>query len=478
MSTESKPIIIWDDSRAEAQNNCACSEIGTYEENILGKKVNQRWQQAKQTISQPVADGYTLFINPLAQSGPVLLNDAGVKVFDKFVNPQPLEEDIARKLAELGLLQPIDWPDFLESRPAQMLTAWLHITNACNLRCSYCYINKSNEAMDETTAKAAIEAIIRSAIQHNYSTVKLKYAGGEATLNFHLLKTVHEYAEALALQNNLVLIGVVLSNGVSLTNAMLDYIREHKLTLMISLDGSQAEHDKQRIFLNGVGSYDYVMRGVERAIAKGVQPHLSITVTEESVHGLSEAVAFALKHQLLFNVNFYRQHTMVKVHDDMKAEDDRLIAALLSAFEIIKANPPKASVIGTLVDRSNFAGLHQHSCGAGHDYLVIDHQGGVASCQMEIEESISTVYADDPLLQIRRKATGFQNLAVEEKEGCRTCEWRYWCAGGCPLLTYRVTGRNDIKSPYCNVYKEIYPELMQVEGLRLLRWQPQVFPVA
>ena len=63
-----------------------------------------------------------------------------------------------------------------------------------------------------------------------------------------------------------------------------------------------------------------------------------------------------------------------------------------------------------------------------------------------------------------------QNLAVEEKEGCRTCEWRYWCAGGCPLVTYKVTGRNDVKSPNCNIYKALFPAALRLEALRLLKY--------
>lgn len=39
---------------------------------------------------------------------------------------------------------------------------------------------------------------------------------------------------------------------------------------------------------------------------------------------------------------------------------------------------------------------------------------------------------------------GIQNLPVEEKEGCRTCEWKYWCTGGCSLATHRATGRYDV----------------------------------
>lgn len=62
-----------------------------------------------------------------------------------------------------------------------------------------------------------------------------------------------------------------------------------------------------------------------------------------------------------------------------------------------------------------------------------------------------------------------RNLSVESKEGCRHCEFRYRCSGGCPLETYRSTGRWDVQSPNCRIYKTLYPHALRLEGLRLLK---------
>jgi uncharacterized protein len=412
-----------------------------------------------------------LIFNPLGFAGPVVLNEPAHAILDSFNRPGPLANSTAQQLAELGLLQPQGVLQTLPDHQPDALTAWLHVTNACNLRCVYCYIDKTDEAMDEATGKAAVEAVFRSAVKHGFQTVKLKYAGGEATLNFELVKTLHLYAQEQAGQTGLKLQGAVLSNGVALSNPMLDFIRDHDMRLMISLDGIGAEHDAQRTFANGRGSYKLVAHSIDRAIRRGVQPHLSITVTGRSVEGVAKAVAFALERELLFNLNFYRDHTPGKSQAELRADDERLIAAMRAAFAVIEERLPRQSLIGALVDRASFGGPHQRSCGAGHDYLVVDQNGRVARCQMEIERTVTDVLAQDPLAAVRSDIIGFQNLPVAEKEGCRECTWRYWCAGGCSLLTYRVTGRSDVKSPYCNVYKALYPEVLRLEGLRLLKWQ-------
>jgi uncharacterized protein len=66
-------------------------------------------------------------------------------------------------------------PRFRESRE---LTVWLHVTNACNLACPYCYVHKSRDAMDEATASETVDALVRSAVDHDFSAIRLKYAGG------------------------------------------------------------------------------------------------------------------------------------------------------------------------------------------------------------------------------------------------------------------------------------------------------------
>lgn len=49
-------------------------------------------------------------------------------------------------------------------------------------------------------------------------------------------------------------------------------------------------------------------------------------------------------------------------------------------------------------------------------------------------------------------------------------EWKHWCTGGCPLATFKATGRYDIQSPNCNIYKALYPEALRLEGLRLIKY--------
>jgi uncharacterized protein len=426
---------------------------------------------------------YTTFASTQAEAGIALLNTAALNFWRQF--QQPCSPVIALQRLGIPKVFPfyrevaadLCWSGFLRDSPnapipfahEDTLIAWLHTTNACNLRCNYCYLAKTNEMMDEQIGRQSIDAIFRSARANDFQKVKIKYAGGEATLNFALVTMLHDYARQLADEQNLSLSGVVLSNGVRLTPDMIKVMLARGLRLMISLDGLGASHDAQRHFANGRGSFDAVVRSIEMAKDNGLVPDICITVSGRSAAGLPDLVGWVLERDLPFSLNFYRENELSASFADLQLDEERIIQGMLAAFKVIEANLPKRSLLASLVDRANLSAPHSRPCAAGHNYLVIDHFGRVAKCQMEIDKPITNITVRDPLAVIRSDKVGMQNYSVEEKAGCRDCEWKHWCAGGCPQATFRATGRYDIQSPNCRIYKTLYPEAVRLEALRLLK---------
>lgn len=348
------------------------------------------------------------------------------------------------------------------------LVAWLHVTNACNLSCSYCYLEKTNEMMQEQVGQQAISAIFRSALANDFSRIKLKFAGGEPTLNLELVLKLQEQARVMAKSFGLALDSTLLSNGVSLSLSRLRAISKHDLRLMISLDQIGESHKGQRVFANGDDSFVQVSASIEQAIAAGLTPHISITVSNRNISTVADTVAWVIERGLPFHINFYRENTRSASFQDLRLHPEKTIRGMQEVLRIIEANLPDRSLLGSLLDNARLTLPHQYACGAGHNYLVIDHFGRVSKCQMQIEHVITDIYAIDPLSVIRATETGVQNHLVDTKEGCSDCEWRYWCGGGCSLTTYRSTGRYDVKSPNCEIFKALFPEIIRLEGLRLL----------
>ncbi len=463
--------------------DCACpvSESRVRENPARAAPDDRRqWVTSEDVIEMDLGTGYRLLFNPVGYGGVVVLNEPALRIYQRFRRPivmadaLPAEQDgITEAISHLsrsGMISPIGQAVRPEFHDSSVLTAWMHVTNACNLRCPYCYLDKSGAKMDESTAFAAVEAIINSAVTHGFRAVKLKYAGGEASLNQQLMLQMHAHAETLAQRHGVQLHATLLSNGVRLPPALVDALKDKGIRVMISLDGIGDAHDIQRPFVSGKPSFHHVEKTIARLTAQDHAPHLSITVTNLNAAHLAEVVRFALDRGLTFSFNFFRDNDCAASFPELRYQEKAMISALLEAFDVIEEYLPVWSVLGSILDRGQLLQPRQRSCGVGQDYVVIDQSGRVAKCHMEIERSLGDIFSADPLELVRRDETTTLNLLVEEKEGCRDCSWRYWCSGGCSVATFRATGRYDIKSPNCNIYKAIYPRALRLEGLRLLKY--------
>ena len=373
---------------------------------------------------------------------------------------------------QLGLLQDFEQPTSIaEKKGEEVLSAWLHITNACTLRCPYCYLHKTDEHMADDTAKRSVDAIFRSATRGHFQRVLLKYAGGEASLQMPNVLATHDYATQLAWQHDIDLHAYIMSNGVVLPQRSIEQLKERKIGIMISLDGIGDYHDSQRPFISGKGSFKYVDRTISRLIESNLKPHINVTVSQRNLDGLPALTRYILERDLSFTFSYYRDNECSTQMRDLQFADGQMIEGMLQAFAVIEQYLPRRRLINSLIDKASMRGVHQHTCGVGRTYMVIDQQGQVAKCHADIKQAITTIDAEDPLQVIRNDRSGVQAIPVEEKQGCRSCEWRHWCTGGCPLLTYRMTGRNDIRSPNCNIYKALFPAALRLEALRLLKYE-------
>ena len=458
----------------ETDCDCACSN--TPFSVAIANPQDTSFSTLPDTYTIPLRQGYQLAFSPFAPAGPSVLNPAAWQRYQTFhQKPQPLKETIDHELVQQNLLTPIGRQPQIQPAAPEQLTAWLHVTNACNLDCPYCYVRKSSAHMSLATGLEAIENLFAAAHRQNFSQLKLKYAGGEATLHFSLIQKLHERAMELAQETCLAVREVVLSNGVALTPAMVNWFEATQARLMISLDGLGAVHDRQRPNKGGGTSFSQVIHTLENLIQpRQIDLHLSVTVTGASAPHLAELVQWILSHDWPFSLNFYRQTPLSAGYQELELEESAIIAGMQAAYRVIEQaiEQPAAQsllsrpLVNGLLDKVQ-SQAHTHTCGVGQTYAVITHTGQLAQCQMQLNQPVSDRLDFHQLLPTLAQGP-IQNLSVEEKSACQTCTYRYRCTGGCPVETFRVTGRWDLKSPNCAIYQTLYPELLRLEGLRLL----------
>ncbi|MDC7289405.1 Cys-rich peptide radical SAM maturase CcpM [Blautia schinkii] len=188
---------------------------------------------------------------------------------------QSYDKQLLKKYKNNGLLhnsilKGIEHPDlkniehFLNNNMSQLI---LQVTQQCNLRCDYCaysggYYNRKHEtkAMTFEVAKKAMDFYVQHSNETNMLTVG--FYGGEPLISFSLIKKC--VLHLIEVCNGKELSFGLTTNGTLLTDEIVDYLVKYDFSIMISLDGPQKEHDINRKFISGKGSFNTIISNLER----------------------------------------------------------------------------------------------------------------------------------------------------------------------------------------------------------------------
>lgn len=153
----------------------------------------------------------------------------------------------------------------------------LILTEGCNLGCTYCFEKNmlGYKMMPLDVARAAVDLLFD--YSQNERLLYITHFGGEPTLNFPAIKYVTEYAEHKASLLGKSIDFNTTSNGVLLTEAMVDYFAKHKIKVLLSIDGLESTHNRFRIDKFGKGTFEQVMKGFK--ILKRKQPWIGVKMT-------------------------------------------------------------------------------------------------------------------------------------------------------------------------------------------------------
>lgn len=329
----------------------------------------------------------------------------------------------------------------------------LHAAHDCNLRCRYCFASQGDYAtgrrlMPLSVAKAALDYLnTHSGTRRN---VEVDFFGGEPLLNLDMMKEAVAYGRELTARGGKVFHFTVTTNGVGLTDEIIEFFNASMDNVVISLDGRPSVHDRMRPDAGGHGSYGRIIEGVKRFVAaRGDRTYyIRGTFTRENLD-FSEDVKW------LYGEGF-REVSMEPVVGQgqpfhlteadlpaILAEYDRLAAWYLAqkkdGADILFYHFNMDLYHGPCAPRRLIA------CGAGFEYLAVSPEGDLYPCHQFVGEDAFRI--GDVNMGIRNEALKerFKGLSILTKEDCRTCWARYFCSGGCHAHAWFANG--DLKKP-------------------------------
>ena len=176
----------------------------------------------------------------------------------------------------------------------------LVVTQACNLKCRYCYMvdkNKSHVMPKEVGYKAIDYALN---LPNPLEAVNLDFVGGEATLEMDLLESLSEYfrdqLEGMPCHPwKDAFVITVGTNGTTYRSKRFQrFLWRHRghIWPALTIDGPKEKHDMHRIFNNGHGSFDTVFESAKLWVRQYWGAGPKVTFSSDDIHLLCDSIVW------------------------------------------------------------------------------------------------------------------------------------------------------------------------------------------
>lgn len=296
-------------------------------------------------------------------------------------------------------------------------TVYFHVTQRCNLNCTYCY----NKARLNKTKELSIDEIEKlTDILENLNVKTVVLTGGEA-----LLYDGIERVCALLKRKNFVI--ELLTNGVLLKNKK--SVLQDVDHVIVSLDTLE-QYNNHRVGLD-------------------INALLKTLITLEPEYRSKVSVRSVIsKH----NENTYK-----KVKDFCEENGYPFIPSVYipnSLGEVKYMPEAKCFENNQASETRNIGGSY---CGGGYYEIALDANGDIYPCQMFVKEKFkmgNIFELPNGVIELSEINERFMRRNLTAVNECKNCQYKYLCGGGCPAVSYLLFGDlNVAPKPVCDYLK-------------------------
>lgn len=262
------------------------------------------------------------------------------------------------------------------------------ITQDCNLRCKYCYMTGKNNSniMSIEVGKRAIDYFLENNDLFVADALILEFIGGEPLLEIDLIDQLTDYfkVKAYKLKHKwFTMYRISIStNGLLYSSEKVQkYIKKNKtkLSIGITIDGTKEKNDLQRVYPDGRGSYDDIVKNVKLWQEQFPGATTKVTIGHDDLCYLKDSVIH------LWNIGLDIVPANIIFEDVWEDGDDviyynqlRDLADYIIDNEYWKNHNTSLFTkgIGYPLEEEE---LHKNSCGSGA-MIAIDAKGNLYPC--------------------------------------------------------------------------------------------------
>lgn len=352
---------------------------------------------------------------------------------------------------------------------------YLIFNTKCNLKCKYCYIEKSanpkfihNSMSKETFNNLMnyLKNLIKFEKKKNPNKKKLTfiYYGSEPLISKELFIQSLKEISFISKKYKIIPDFQLITNGILLDETLMDFLKKFKVVVSISLDGKKEINDSMRVTPEGKGTYDKVINSINLLNKFKIPFGISCTISQHNIDFLNENVDLFVilgAKSIGFNLLLTPRYS-----------DTPKISLIKLNHKLFEASS-KADNLGFYEDRIQrkvraFNGKTRFKdCGGVGNQLVFFPNGDVSTCEAY-------------LCDRKSKIGNINNLKVEDIENnpiigywtkryplnmkeCIYCPVLGMCGGGCPFNAETISGKDIYERdlPFCIHTKESLKYLLK-----------------
>jgi radical SAM protein with 4Fe4S-binding SPASM domain len=316
----------------------------------------------------------------------------------------------------------------------------VYLTNACNLRCKFCFKFDSEDAprIEYDDVCEVLDAAYKRG--HRYVSI----TGGEPFIYKRVFDVI-EYAHQLGFWIN------ILSHGGLLDQEKIDRLKEFwRVRIRISLDGADCEtHDA----LRGAGTFNNTMEKVGLLAQNGVVVGFGATISELNVNRMEDILLLAMDK----GATFLRFTPVVRIKLGKLARvtsalHEQMLRTIMSCSIKHRNRLDLPSDVPEKV-RLPIDQLTTKRCMAGTGFFGVTSDKRIVPCPLIDEnattDSVRFEGVESLDLMKQRMDDLFEGMKTRLGGICGTCEFRDVCYGGCLAEKLSFDREIDAEQPVC-----------------------------
>lgn len=326
------------------------------------------------------------------------------------------------------------------------VSAYIHLTNKCNLHCVGCYsLDEKRNKYEDMTTKEIKEVILQL---RTGGVENLIFSGGEPLLTKNIIEIVR-YAKIDCKFPNLILI----TNGTIFNKAVLGDLAKYIDTVSVSLDTYCSDG---KPFLRDPNIFDKIMRSISWLKETGNNVNILPTIHHLNSKYLEEYVNLSKKLGVTISFSILSACFEGELLNYLPNDED------LQTISQFMKKTDMAIEDSSIVEKFHA----ENYCGAGKTIISVGTDGNVYPCHMLMydEFCLGNIRKESliDILKHSQKLNVFKNLNVDKLSGgCKECPFKYFCGGGCRARSYMKYRNVTTRDPYCVLFKDYYGEMTE-----------------